>query len=174
MTYGNTSITTASNGEAVFDFFDDFNSFDPSKWQQGTIANTGGTNWSYYGGSLIGGNIRRYQQSAPTFSGAKIVETRQREFRSTVMDIHPIGFRAGNNNGATILHHRCGSNRVYTRSDGVWQNHGNASYLLGQWVRSSVAHSGSIAYYRRYLDGGVTPLLNIARSVALSPMSVFI
>ena len=161
MTYGNTAITSASDGDAVFDFFDDFNAFDPAKWTQGTIAATSGTNWSYYGGGLVGGNIRRYQQSVPTFSGAKIVENRQKGIVVNWNGYTTIGLRVSNNNGASILHHRSGP-RVYTRSDGSWQNHGGASYMLNEWVRNVIRHSGSMAYYKRYNSAGVD-LLNMPR-----------
>jgi hypothetical protein len=163
MTYGNTTISTASDGEAVFDFFDDFNSFDATKWTQGTIAATSGTNWSYYGGALIGGNINRYQQSLATFSGAKIVETRQKGSAVNNNGYTTIGLRVSNNNGASILHHRAG-NRVYTRSDAAWMNHESASYMLDEWVRNVIRHSGSLAYYKRYNSAGID-LLNVSRGI---------
>lgn len=165
MTYGNTANTEVSNGNNVFEFFDDFDDFDGTKWTQGLIAGTNGTNWSYYGGNLQGGNIRRFMQSNTTFSGNKILETRNRGISINCNGYTPLSFWGSTANQASFLHHRCGS-RVYTRANGTWQNHGSGSYLIGQWVRSMIRETGGSAIYRRYNAAG-TMVLNVTRANTL-------
>ena len=76
--YGNPQAQSTQNGNKVFEFFDDFNNstIDSSKWTQGIIGTTSGTNFSESGGNLVGGNSNRYIQSAITYSGNYIAETR--------------------------------------------------------------------------------------------------
>jgi hypothetical protein len=160
MTYGNTANTNASNGDNVFEFFDDFNSFDAAKWTSANLSATQlGTPWSYYGGSLSGGSIRRYFQSNSTFTGARVLESKNYQVSINCNGYTPLGIRGSNTNGASFLPHRCG-NRMYVRDDGGWVNYGNnhPSYLLNQWLRYVIRHNNANANFGIYDQGGTLRL----------------
>lgn len=156
MTYGNTANTSESDGEAVFEFFDDFNSFDASKWTQGTLggANNTGSPWSYYGGSLIGGNTKLTLTSTTAFTGSRITEARTFESSSAGNGFTTCGFWGTTGNGLTILNHN-GTN--YLRRDGTWDNFGGGGG--GQrnvWIREYVrAHTANSRVSRTRETGGV-------------------
>ncbi|MDC0303565.1 DUF2341 domain-containing protein, partial [Flavobacteriales bacterium] len=147
MTYGNNSLTTESQGDDVFEFFDNFNSFDATKWTQGTIAATSGTNWSYYGGVLIGGNTNRFQSSTATFTGSRISEARTYESSSPVNGFSNIGFWSSTSNAYNVLSHN-GTN--YVREDAGWPNFGG--WGTGQrntWMREYVRANGASSRVER-------------------------
>jgi hypothetical protein len=159
MTFGNVSLTSESNGDNVFTFFDDFNSFNSTKWLQGTIAATTGTSWSYYGGHLIGGNINRYQHTSSLFSGSRIVETMQKTNSSNTNGFTPISLWESATGGASLLHHLSG-NQIYTRNDGTWNSQGSnhISFNIGEWTRSMIRHDNNIANFQRINSAGTTEL----------------
>lgn len=171
MTFGNTSLRSASNGDDVFEFFDDFNSFSAADWTSGTISGTAlGTDWSYYGGSLLGGNIRRYYQSNATFTGARILETKAYQVTVNCNGYTPLGIWGSTTNGASFLPHRC-SNRMYVRDDGGWVSYGNnhPSYRLNEWLRYEIHHNNANANFRIYRENGTQVLnTNLANSAITS------
>lgn len=147
MTFGNVSLTSESEGDNVFEFFDDFNSFNSSKWTQGIISGTGGTNWSYYGGSLIGGNTNRIQTSIPSFTGSRISEGRVFESSAAVNGFTTLGFYQTSANGFNILSHN-GTN--FVRSDAVWYNFGvTAPNQINGWTRDYIMARGATSIARR-------------------------
>ncbi|MBL4586369.1 MAG: DUF2341 domain-containing protein, partial [Flavobacteriales bacterium] len=161
MTYGNTTLTNAGDGDGVFEFFDEFNSFDASKWTQGTIAATTGSNWSYYGGSLVGGNTNRIQTSATLFTGNRITEARTFELSSANNGYTSAGFYAAANNGFNILVHN-GTN--YVRRDGGWTNFGGwGGAQRNTWIREYVRHTGANSYASRTREIGGS--INVTYSV---------
>lgn len=153
MTYGNVSLTSESEGDDVFEFFDDFNSFNASKWTQGTISGTSGTGWSYYGGSLYGGNTNRTLTSTTSFTGGKITEARTYESSSAPNGFTNSGFWASTGNGFTILNHN-GTN--YLRRNGGWDNFGGwGGGQRNRWIREYIrAYSGGSRVQRTREIGG--------------------
>jgi hypothetical protein len=139
MTYGNTSLSSESNGSSVFSFFDSFDYLNTSKWSQGTIAATTGTVWSYYGGELVGGNNSRYQQSVPNFTGNYICESRIFETTAAGNGFTTSGFFGSTANAFNILSH---NGTTYARNDAAWPNFG-AFASAGQWVRDKVVANGA-------------------------------
>ncbi|MCF8278034.1 MAG: DUF2341 domain-containing protein [Flavobacteriales bacterium] len=154
MTFGNVSLSSESEGDDVFQFFDDFNSYNVAKWQRGVIAATGGTDWSYYGGRLVGGNTNRYQQTVNTFSGNLINEARTYETASAGNGYTSAGFFSTTTNCLNILNH-AGTN--YCRNDGTWPNFtGGGAGQLNVWIREYVRANGTSAYVSRTIEGGST------------------
>jgi hypothetical protein len=144
MTYGNVSITSESEGDDVFEFFDDFNSFDAIKWTQGNItapSSVVGGNWRYYGGALIGKRNNFTQTSTSTFSGSKINEARTYESSSAPNGFSNAGFWGSTSNCYNTLNHN-GTN--YIREDNAWPNFGG--WGAGQrntWIREFVRANGA-------------------------------
>ena len=159
MVFGNSSLTTESNGEAVFEFFDDFNYFDSSKWTQGTISGTTGSNWSYYGGQLIGGNSNRTQTSTATFTGSRISEARTYETSSAGNGFTTAGFWGSTGNSYNILNHNGGN---FMCINGTWD--GFPSIAGGQrdlWIREYVrAHTSNSLGSRTREIGGTSSQVN--------------
>lgn len=139
MTYGNTSLTSESNGSSVFTFFDALDYYNTSKWSQGTIAATTGTLWSYYGGALVGGNNSRFQQSVQNFSGNYICESRIFETTAATSGFTSSGFFGSTANAFNILSH---NGTTFARNDGAWPNFGAFS-SSNQWVRDKVVANGA-------------------------------
>ncbi len=139
--YGNSAAVSNQNGNNVFEFFDDFSgsSVDTSKWSAGTIAATGGTQFSESGGNLVGGNNNRYLQTNQTFTGNYISETRIYENTSPVNGFMSNGFYASAGNNFGILVH---NGTTYVSNDAVgWVNIG--SFAAGQWARDKVKVVGT-------------------------------
>jgi hypothetical protein len=159
MIFGNSSLSSESDGDLVFEFFDDFDFFDSGKWTQGTISSTSGTDWSYYGGQLSGGNTNRIQTSVATFTGSRISESRTFESSSAVNGFTTAGFWASTGNALNILNHN-GTN--FARSNGGWSNFG--SWGAGQrnvWMREYVrAHSSNSIVSRTREIGGTISVAN--------------
>ena len=148
MTFGDVSVTSEARGVNVFEFFDDFNSYDPTKWTIGTVAATAGTPWSFYGGKLVGGNTRRTLTSVATFTGGKIGETLSYESAVNTSGFSVLSFWISGTNNASLMPYRgsgANINRMYLRDDGAWAQFGNNSpgYMLNQWVRSVIRHTGA-------------------------------
>ncbi len=142
--YGNAQAIKSAdqNGNKVFVFFDDFSatSIDASKWTQGTIAATSGTNFSISSGKLIGGNTNRYIQSVNTFTGDYIAETRVYETTAANNGFTSIGFYASSSNTISILNH---SGTFYVRNDSAWPSYG--SYTKDQWEHDKIKVVGTTA-----------------------------
>lgn len=76
MYYGNTSVSSASNGNGTFSFFDDFDSFDSTKWN----TELGGSATYYFENSTVimdnqgidGSSVHFVLRSTPTFSQAVV------------------------------------------------------------------------------------------------------
>lgn len=152
MTYGNNTLTTASNGDQVFDFFDDFNYYNTNKWTRGTIAATTGTDWSNYGGVLRGGNNNRTQQSVQTFTGNHIAETRIRETAAAANGFTTAGWYGTATNGLSILSH---NGTMYSRNDNAWPSPG-AFVSINNWVRDYVRATGNPSVCIRTRETGGT------------------
>lgn len=152
MTYGNNTLTTSSNGDQVFDFFDDFNYYNTSKWTRGTIAGTTGTDWSNYGGVLRGANTNRYQQSVQTFTGSYISETRIFESAAAANGFTTAGWFGTSSNGLSILSH---TGTMFERNDGNWPSPG-AFVSLNNWVRDYVRATGDPSVCTRTRESGGT------------------
>ena len=150
MTFGDVIVTSESEGDNVFTFFDDFNFFSTTKWTQGVIAATSGANWSYYGGNLIGGNTNRVQTSVPTFSGNYISEGRVFESAAAVNGFTSLGFYGSAGNGHSILAH---NGAAYARNDGAWES-GAAFTSLNTWVKDYTRTIGAGSFASR--TGGTT------------------
>jgi hypothetical protein len=145
LVYGNSSLTTASNGNAVFEFFDDFDAFNASKWTQGVIAATGGTNWTYFGGRLLGGNTNRTQTSVPVFNGNLILESRVYETVAVPNGFTSSGFHENTGNVLSILSH---AGTTFCRNDAAWPNFG-AFTSVNQWTRDFIQATGASSFVSR-------------------------
>lgn len=144
--YGNPGATNVQNGNKVFEFFDNFSSstIDSSKWTQGTIGATVGTNFSQSGGNLIGGDTNRYIQTISPYNGDYIAETRINTTSPAGNGFSTVGFYASSSNSFGILDHNGTS---YYRNDSGWVNFTyNGS---GQWNRDKVKIVGTAATYWR-------------------------
>ncbi|MCR4330073.1 MAG: DUF2341 domain-containing protein [Candidatus Roizmanbacteria bacterium] len=144
--YGNSSAISAQDGDKVFTFFDDFSgsTIDSTKWTQGTIAATSGTDFAQTGGNLTGGNTNRYIQSVSAYTGDYIAESRVYETTAVVNGFSPIGFYSSSGNSFGILSHNGTS---YYRNDAGWTNF--AFNGIGQWSRDKVKVVGTSATYWR-------------------------
>jgi hypothetical protein len=72
MWYGNSDASSESNGDATFQFFDDFSSFIGTKWT------TDGSGWSVSGGELKGTDQEGRLTSTSTFNDGVILEIKSR------------------------------------------------------------------------------------------------
>ncbi len=109
--------SSKSNGDRVFDFFDDFNSasLDLTKWN--LIFNQG---WSVSGGELVGTNTNGILHSIKSFSGPIILESKTRMASSASSGQMSLGFYSSISNGIGVLE-RSGSPSQYNyRNGGAW------------------------------------------------------
>ena len=154
MTYGNPLQTSASDGESVFEFFDDFEAgLDETKWFQGQQTTSGaGADMFVSGGVLRGNNNNRWIQSIADFSGSMILETRVLETNSNPNGFISAGFANISNQNAGILSHNGTSYR--------WYNHGNYSGIgldvRNYWTRDivSMANGTNASYVKRTREIG--------------------
>jgi hypothetical protein len=142
--YGNAqaSKSVEQNGNKVFVFFDDFSAatIDSSKWTQGVLSATSGTNFSISSGKLVGGNTNRYIQSINTFTGDYVAETRTYETTAVGNGFTSISFYASLNNTIGILNH---TGTFYVRNDTNWPSYG--SYTKDQWEHNKIKVVGTAA-----------------------------
>ncbi len=155
LVYGNSSLTTASNGNAVFEFFDDFDSFNGSKWSQLNVTTVpaGATPWLYQGGRLRGGNNHQYMRSVPSLTGNLIQEARIFEATAIPNGFTTSGFWSSTGDNLTILSHD--GNSYASNNGGNWV--GPTAYTsAGQWVRDRIVGTGasSSATRTRESDNG--------------------
>ena len=144
--YGNPSASIYSDGNRVFEFFDDFSgsAINTAKWTTGTIGATSGTNWSVSGGNLNGGNTNRYIQSVGTFTGDYTAQARSYTTTSGANGQTTIGFWASTSNSFGILDHNATS---YYRNDSTWVNF--ALNGTSQWTKNITKVAGTTATYTR-------------------------
>lgn len=147
--YTNESTVTAGDGDAVFEFFDDFNSasIDLSKWTAGTVGATTGTDFSQSGGYLYGGNTNRFLSGQESFTGNFIAETRIYTSSVPFNGFSTNGFWGSTSNQITTLSHGSGS-YLYYRSDASWI--ATAVPMTGYWARDEVIANGTDGYTRRF------------------------
>lgn len=147
--YSNLPSVNMSNGDAVFEFFDDFNSsaIDVSKWTQGLLSPTSGDDWSMSSGYLYGGNTNRFLQSNLNFTGNYIAETRIYTTNSCVNGFTTNGFWGSTSNQMSILSHES-SSYIYYRDDGTWVP--SSLPLTGYWARDEVIANGTDGNTRRF------------------------
>ncbi len=144
--YGNPQASSYSDGNKVFEFFDDFSgsSIDSSKWSQGTIGATSGTSFSQSGGTLAGGNSNRYIQSVKAFTGDYAAQSRSYTTTDNPNGFSVVGFYGSSSNSFGILDH---DNTSYYRNDSSWINF--ALDGTGQWSRNTTQVVGTTATYTR-------------------------
>jgi hypothetical protein len=167
MYYGNPSAAVYSDGNKVFELFDDFSgtSVDASKWTKGTIAATSGTDFSVSGGNLVGGNNNRYLQSVRTFTGNYSAETRMYTTTPPVNGFMTTGFFTSAANNFGVLDH---NGESYYKNDGnAWVSF--AYNGTGQWNRDTASVVGTTASYSRF--GSVTLLTMSGTSITNSGIS---
>lgn len=149
--YGNSSATDAQNGDNVFEFFDDFNdgSIDGTKWSQGVIGSTSGTNFTESGGYLNGGNTNRYIQSTSTFTGNYTAETRVIDNSSAPNGFTSVGFWASTSNSwGTLIH----NGTSYQRNNSSWPNFN--TFSKQKWERDINTVIGTAGYASRTAEDG--------------------
>ena len=144
--YGNSSTHSIDNGNETFEFFDDFSAsaIDDTKWSQGTIAATSGTNFSQASGLLSDGNNNRYIQSTAAFTGNYAATTRVYTTTSANNGYSTVGFWASTSNNFGILDH---NGTTYIRNDSNWPNYTYNG--TGQWNRDEVRVAGTSATHWR-------------------------
>ncbi|MDP7264414.1 MAG: DUF2341 domain-containing protein [Candidatus Thermoplasmatota archaeon] len=142
MYYGNPEVEGKSNGDAVFDFFDDFNgnSLDSSKWD--FPDNTG---WSVAGGRLKGTNNNGRILSKATFSNPIIQELKTRITTRAANGFQGAGFYSSNTNCFGYLCHPGGD---WLRNEGAWV------FLEGE-------HVGLNSWYNMRITAKTATLVNI-------------
>jgi hypothetical protein len=113
--YGNNSLTSLSNGDNVFNFFDDYNgsSIDTSKWI--IDDNTG---FDVSNGFLKGTNSTGRLRSQTTFSQPIIFETKHLLVEDNQNGYIVGGFYGSQNDGISVLIHE--TDREYLRNDSTW------------------------------------------------------
>ena len=127
MYYGNPDAERKSNGELVFDFFDDFNGYtlNLSKWN--VPDNTG---WSIVGGRLKGTNNNGRILSKAKFSNPIVQEVKTRISTRPPNGFQGAGFYSSNNNCFGYLCHPGGD---WLRNEGSWVFLGAEHVGLNQW-----------------------------------------
>jgi len=144
--YGNPQAKSVSDGNKVFELFDDFSgsTLNTSKWDAGTIGATSGTNFSVSSGVLTGGNTNRYIQSKAMYSGNYATEARTYTTTIATNGFSPVGFYASSSNGFGLLDHNGTS---YYRNDSNWVNFSVNG--TSQWTRNTAKVVGTSATYAR-------------------------
>ncbi|MHA2060819.1 MAG: DUF2341 domain-containing protein [Candidatus Sifarchaeia archaeon] len=126
--YGNSWAADASDGDNVFEFFDDFSTDTlGSKW----TGDTG--DFSISSGLLNGAtNNNDRIQSNVSFTGDYEVITRSNTTSSATNGFEMAGFYASSSNSHGILNH---NGTWYTRNDSSYPSQG--SFTFTQWVRAT-------------------------------------
>ncbi|BCX14007.1 MAG: hypothetical protein KatS3mg085_539 [Candidatus Dojkabacteria bacterium] len=139
MYYGNPSALPASDGNATFLFFDDFNaiSLDLSKWDSLIVGSPSGGNWLVEDGYLKAGNNNRYLLSKTLLNGTYVVESKIYVNSLPANGFTPIGAHSNTNIQASMLFHGAG-NRVYLRRNNRWILTISGLNQTGYWAISSV------------------------------------
>ncbi|MEM0243431.1 MAG: DUF2341 domain-containing protein [Candidatus Aenigmatarchaeota archaeon] len=165
--YGNPSATSMSNGDLVFEFFDDFDgtSLNTSKW---IITNA--TGWSVVNGELKGTNTMGRLTSVATFSNGIILEIKSRYISLPANGYQVGGFFISTSNAFGYLNH---PSTDYYRNDSSWVQLGStppsATYLL---TRITVKSSNTVdLLVTNYNTGAIYHnITNIQNSVSAEPI----
>jgi hypothetical protein len=167
--YGNPSATSLSNGDATFDFFDDFlgTSVDTSKW---IITDT--TGWSIVSGELKGTNTTGRLTSIPTFNPGIILEIKSRYISLPPNGYQIGGFFISTSDGFGFLNH---PSTDYYRNDATWVQLGptspSATNLLTKiTVKSSTQVDLSVTNYNT--GASYQSVSNIANTVSNEPIAL--
>jgi len=118
MYYGNAAAANASNGTAVFEFFDGFvgAAIDTGKW---TVVDA--TGWSVSNGQLRGSSTTGRLSTVSTFTAPIVLETRLRTVSRAANGQMSAGFWLTSANGFGLLEHAGGTpSRFWYRDDGGW------------------------------------------------------
>ncbi len=137
--YGNPYAESAQDGEAVFDFFDDFtmSGIDTSKW---TIVD--GTGLSVSGGKLVQTNTLGRISSNSTFNDGIILETRYQPITPSAGGAMFGGFFLTTSNGVGLMHQ---NNLTYLRNNATWTSLGNIIPSTGDYLaRFSVVNNTTV------------------------------
>ncbi|KKM83968.1 hypothetical protein LCGC14_1303960, partial [marine sediment metagenome] len=142
MYYGNASAISTSDGDRVFDFFDDFNDgvIDSSKWPTQSLFSMteNGGELTFY---LVSGDFNYIQSNG--FSSAPIViEARTKTVITPTNGWSPVMFWQSTTEGASILEHSgTGGGRQYARNDGTWYTMGDNKPLNSYHINSLIIES---------------------------------
>ena len=144
MYYGNSNALIESNGERIFEFFDDFNNgvIDSNKW-------TNTTGFTESGGYLSGGNTTNRINTLASFSGNKILETKH--FVSTEATNGHMAAGWFNSTTDSFGLRLNPSNTWYIRSDANWSS-SNSFTFMNQWIKAIVSATGSTSKIRLYRE----------------------
>jgi len=141
--YGNSSAASNSNGEAVFDFFDDFNgsSIDTSKW---TI--TDATGWSVTNDTLKGTNTTGRITSQDSFSNPVIQEVKAQTVSYATNGQTTAGFFTSTSDSFGFNDY---TNPDYIRNDGDWPSSGADKAVANYWnlLRITAEDSSTVNLY---------------------------
>jgi len=163
MYYGNPSVATTGDGEAVFpSFFDDFDDgvIDAAKWP---LQSLGGLIWEAGGELRVTRASPSYYVKSFGFSAMDapmIIETRTRTPSIPSAPWNgwsPVMWYQSWSEGASILDHGSG-NINYARSDGSWYNNGGGKPLW-EWHRDRVILSSTTSW-RAEGEFELTPAAN--------------
>jgi len=139
--YGNTIVTSESNGETTFDFFDDFfaPAIDTTKWN---IINP--TGFSIVNGMLRGSSTSGRIQTHQTFSSFSMIESRVRVPTLAPNGHMVLGTRLATNNNFGA--HVEGLNGHWGISEGVWWPYHKPA--ITNWALYQVWEYNSTGYIR--------------------------
>ena len=149
LTFGNPTLPSNSDGNQVFEFFDDFSrrNISSTRWDQGVVDTPSGGDWDISEGNLVGGNNNRYLTSKQTFSGNFITEARVYTTTVPANGFATIGFWGGINTQLTTLSH--GNDNLYYRNNSTWVNNTGINQT-GYWAIDRVFGMGSNSKVQRY------------------------
>lgn len=155
MYYGNSTLTTTSDGTGTFDFFDDF-SGDLSKWvvekpvgvypriESGYLAAGGGITSGAYGHTSLG--------SSPTYTTFQdgIVEFRHQHSSQSIGEVAFRGVFATNRGYKGRWDARSGSEQVFLRPPySGWANIGTA---VPKWVTAGPWYQGKLVVHGNVME----------------------
>jgi hypothetical protein len=157
MYYGNSSLTTTSNGTNTFDFFDDF-SGTLSKWtreitsgagvypriESGYLVAGGGSTTAPYGHTSLG--------SSATYSGFQdgIVEFKHQHSTNGIGEVAFRGNYAGNTGYKGRWDARTGSEQVFLKPPySGWANLGTA---VTKWITVGTWYQGKLVVHGNVMD----------------------
>ncbi|MBI5000150.1 MAG: DUF2341 domain-containing protein [Euryarchaeota archaeon] len=132
MYYGNAGASTLSNGNAVFEFFDDFSGIavDNTKWM-GDLAG-----FTVAGGYLAGSNTNFRIQSQTTHSNPVMIQTRTRGNTLAPNGQSTLGFYVSGGNSIGLLEHA--PMKYWYRNDGSWNGPWDYNFAAWHNVKISV------------------------------------
>jgi PKD repeat protein len=155
MYYGNSSLTTTSDGTNTFDFFDDF-SGTLSKWtvekpvgiypriESGYLAAGGGITSGAYGHTSLG--------SSPTYNGFKdgIIEFKHQHAPDGIGEVAFRGNFAGNSGYKGRWDARAGSEQVFLKPP--YYGWGNIGGTAAKWITAGTWYNGKMVVQGNVMD----------------------